>query len=562
MDHRVWHDFYDTGVPASIDYEEITIPEILMRSVKRHGDRPAVSFMNCQLTYEQLNDQVRRLATALAALGVEKDTRVAIHLPNLPQTVIAFFATARLGAQIVMTNPLYTEREIEHQWTDSGVSVAIVLDALFARRIKGMRNRLPVKHYIVASIPEYLRFPLNLLAPLKLKKQNPPMVAKVQPGTSVHLFKKLVSNTEPEPPGVAVSIDDVLLLQYTGGTTGVSKGAMLTHRNISCNVQQATTWITGLNHGNEALLACLPYFHIFGLTISLNFPVYFGGLLVLMPNPRDIPGVIKNIEKHKVTLLPAVPAIFNAITQFPGIEKHDLTSVKVCASGSAPLPVSVIQRFEALTGVHISEGFGMTETSPATHFNPMSGTKKEGSIGPPWPDTDARIVDLEHGATEMPVGTEGELVVSGPQVMKGYWNRPDETNEMIRDGWLHTGDIAKMDEQGYFYIVGRMKDMIICSGCNVYPDEVDEVLVAHPAVTEAATIGIPDERRGETVKSFVVLKPEYSTTAEELIEHCKEQLASYKVPREIEFRESLPKSTVLKILRRELRDEEMAKSGG
>ena len=561
MDHRVWHDSYDDGVPASIDYEEITIPQILMRSVERHGDRPAISFMNCRLTYRQLNDQVERLATALAALGVEKDTRVAIHLPNLPQTVIAFFATARLGAQIVMTNPLYTEREIEHQWTDAGVSVAIVLDALFARRIKEMRNRLPVKHYIVASIPEYLRFPLNVLAPLKLKKQTPPMVAKVQPETGVHHFKKLVLKTDPKPPGVAISIDDVALLQYTGGTTGVSKGAMLTHRNVSYNVQQATTWITGLEHGNEVLLACLPYFHIFGLTISLNFPVYFGGLLVLMPNPRDIPGVVKNIEKHKVTLFPTVPAIFNAITEFPGIEKHDLSSIKVCASASAPIPVSVSRRFEALTGVKVSEGFGLTETSPGTHFNPMSGIKKEGSIGLPWPDTDAKIVDLENGVVEMPVDAEGELVIKGPQVMKGYWNSPDETNEMIRDGWLHTGDIAKMDKEGYFFIVGRKKDMIICSGCNVYPDEVDEVLTAHPAVLEAATIGIPDEKRGETVKSFIVLKPEYSTTADELVEHCKAQLASYKVPRQIEFREALPKSTMLKPLRRELREEELAKTG-
>ncbi len=561
MEHRVWHDSYDKGVPPSIDYEEISIPGIFARAVERHGERPAVSFMNCNLTYSQLNDQVERFATALAALGVQKDTKVAIHLPNLPQTVIAFFATARLGAQIVMTNPLYTEREIEHQWIDAGVSVAVVLDALFARRIKPMRNRLPVKHYIVASIPEYLKFPLNVLAPLKLKKQDPPMVAKVEPETSVHLFKKLVKGTEPRPPGVAVSIDDVALLQYTGGTTGVSKGAMLTHRNISCNVQMAATWITGLNHGNEALLACLPYFHIFGLTISLNFPVYFGGLLVLIPNPRDIPGIVKNIEKHKVTLLPAVPAIFNAITQFPGIEKHDLSSIKVCASGSAPIPASVSQRFEALTGVKISEGFGMTETSPATHFNPMAGTKKEGSIGPAWPDTDARIVDLEDGVTEMPGDAEGELVIKGPQVMQGYWNKPDDTADMIRDGWLHTGDIAKMDNEGYFYIVGRKKDMIICSGCNVYPDEVDEVLTGHPAVLESATIGIPDEKRGETVKSFVVLKPEYSTSADELVEHCKGQLASYKVPRSIEFREALPKSTVLKILRRELRDEEMAKGG-
>ena len=288
-------------------------------------------------------------------------------------------------------------------------------------------------------------------------------------------------------------------------------------------------------------------------------PVYMGGHIVLIPNPRDVGAMIKNILKHRVTLMPAVPAMYNAINQYPGVDKLDLSSIKVCNSGSAPLPVEVLQRFEDLTGAKISEGFGLTETSPLTHCNPVYGMRKNGSVGVPVSDTDARIVDVEDGVTEMPIGVEGELLIRGPQVMKGYWNRPEATDEMIKDGWLYTGDLATMDEDGYFRIVGRKKDMILCSGYNVYPDEVDRALMGHPDVLEAATIGVPDERRGETVKSFIVLKPGAKVTAEDLIAYCREHLAAYKIPRLVEFRDSLPKSTVLKILRRELRDEEMAK---
>ena len=385
------------------------------------------------------------------------------------------------------------------------------------------------------------------------------MIAKVPEGPNVHHFRKLIRRTSPNPPKLEMGMDDVAMLQYTGGTTGVSKGAMLTHRNMSFNTQQTARWATGIEDGKDTWLGCMPYFHIYGVTISMLTPVYMGGHIVLIPNPRDVGAMIKNILKHRVTLMPAVPAMYNAINQYPGVDKLDLSSIKVCNSGAAPLPVEVLQRFEDLTGAKISEGFGLTETSPLTHCNPVYGMRKEGSVGVPVSDTDAKIVDIEDGLTEMSIGVEGELLIRGPQVMKGYWNRPEATDEMIKDGWLYTGDLATMDEDGYFRIVGRKKDMILCSGYNVYPDEVDRVLMGHPAVLEAATIGVPDERRGETVKSFIVLKPGAKVTAEDLIAYCREHLAAYKIPRSVEFRDSLPMSAALKILRRELRDEEMAK---
>ncbi len=559
MEERCWHKAYDEGVPPSLTYQELTLPEMLDSAAVRFGRRPAITFQNATLTYSRFKNEVDRLATALAALGVAKGTRVAIQAPNLPQTVIAIFATLRAGGITVLTNPLYTGPEIEHQWNDAGATVAILMDFLYAGRVKKIRGKVGIEHYIVASIPEYLGFPLNILAPLKLKKTSPPMMAKVPETPNVHHFRKLIRRTSPNPPKLEMGMDDVAMLQYTGGTTGVSKGAMLTHRNLSFNTQQTASWATGIEDGKDSWLACLPYFHIYGVTISMLTPVYMGGRIVLIPNPRDVGAMIKNILKHQVTLMPAVPAMYNSINQYPGVDKLDLSSIKVCNSGSAPLPVEVLQRFEDLTGAKISEGFGLTETSPLTHCNPFYGMRKKGSVGVPVSDTDAKIVDIQDGVTEMPIGVEGELLIRGPQIMKGYWNQPEATDEVIKDGWLYTGDLATMDEDGYFRIVGRKKDMILCSGYNVYPDEVDRTLMAHPDVLEAATIGLPDERRGETVKSFIVLKPGARVTAENIIAYCREQLAAYKIPRSVEFRDSLPKSTVLKILRRELRDEEMAK---
>lgn len=558
---RPWFQHYDRGVPRHITYEDVAVPQFLERAAAGHPDTVAVMFLNGRLTYRELKDQVDRLATALASLGVAKDSRVAIQLPNLPQTVIAYYATLRLGAQAVFTNPLYTTAEMEHQWKDAGCRVAIVSDFTFDQKIKDQRARLPISAYVIARIPEYLRFPLNLLAPLKLKRQKPhPAIAKVEPGPGIHFFKDLIARTEPRPPAVAIGMDDVAVLQYTGGTTGVSKGAMLTHRNLSYNVQQARAWLPGLRDGEEVMLSALPIFHVFGMTVCQNLTVYIAGGMVLLPNPRDVPMIVKEIERRRVTIAPLVPALFNAINNFPRVQRHDLSSVKVCVSGSAPLSVDVQQRFEKLTGGKICEGFGLTETSPITHINPLQGLRKIGTIGLPVSDTDCRIVDIESGTRDVPSGSEGELLIRGPQVMRGYWNKPEETANVLTDGWLRTGDLAVMDADGFFKIVGRKKEMIDASGYKVYPDEVDRVLMSHPAVLEAATIGVPHPKRGETVKSFVVLRPGMRATAEELVAHARQNLAPYKVPTEIEFRAELPKSAALKILRRELQEEERRKS--
>ena len=552
---RFWTKHYEPGVPADLAFEERSVLDFFDHSVATWGDRPAVTLKGKTLTYRQLADQVDRFATALAGLGVKKDSRVALWLPNLPQMVIAYFATLRLGAQVVNTNPLYVERELEHQFNDAGVTVVVTLDYLWWYKLRGIIAKTRVEHVIVTSIPDYLPFPLNFLAPLKLKKTQ--QWVKVPREDKVHFFKDLIARNPPNPPKVTFPLDHMAVLQYTGGTTGVSKGAVLTHRNLSANVQQATAWFATVKPGEEVLLACLPYFHVFGMTVSMLWPVRVGAQIVLAPNPRDIHDLVNSIHKYRVSLFPAVPALFVAINNFPGIEKLDLSSVKACFSGSAPLPVEVMQRFEQLTGGRITEGFGMTETSPVTHVNPLMGLRKPGSVGIPVPGTDAKIVDAETGETVLGVGQEGELCVRGPQIMAGYLNRPDETALVIRNGWMHTGDLARVDEDGYTYIVGRKKDMILAGGYNVYPDEVDSVLFGHPDVLESATIGVPDERCGERVKSFVVLKPGHSLNEEALHTYLVAQLAKYKLPKDIEFIAELPKSSMMKILRRELRDREL-----
>jgi long-chain acyl-CoA synthetase len=457
-----------------------------------------------------------------------------------------------------MTNPIYTPREIEHQWRDAGCEVAIVVDFVFDGVLAKIRHELPVRHFVVASIPEYLPWPKRWLAPLALKKRKPrPLYAHIKPGNGVHRFRELLARQQPGAPAAAVGPDDLAVLQYTGGTTGVAKGAMLTQRNLSSNVQQIDAWFTGVVHGKEVVLAALPLFHVFGMTVTMNWTIYAKSTMVLLSDPRDVAGLIDAIERERVTFFPAVPAMFQAINGFAGIEGRDLSSVSLCISGSAPIPRDVQERFEKLTGAVILEGFGLSETSPVTHCNPRRGTRKVGSIGLPFPNTDVRIADVDDSSKERPVGAEGELLLRGPQVMPGYWNQPEETAKVLKDGWLSTGDLAAMDADGYFRIVGRKKDMIKAGGFNIYPDEIDGVLHGHPAVLEAATIGVPDEKRGETVKSFVVLRPGKSASAAELEAFCREQLAAYKVPREFEFLAELPKSTVLKVLRRELRQREL-----
>ncbi|MCZ6596679.1 MAG: long-chain fatty acid--CoA ligase [Planctomycetota bacterium] len=562
MEERPWHGSYDRGVPRRIDYEALPVTAFLERSAERHGDATALIFLNARMSYAELAREVARCATALARLGVGPGSKVAIQLPNLPQTVIAYYAILSLGGVVVMTNPLYTPREIEHQWTDAGCELAVVADFIFEQKLRAIRDELPVRNYVIASISEYVRAPLRWIVPFALRRQKHAPIASVAPGEGIHFFRELVDSAPPKPPHPAIDLDEVAVLQYTGGTTGVSKGAALTHRNLSCNVQQVNTWFLDVQIGKEVILTALPLFHVFGMTVAMNWAVLTAAAQVILPDPRSVARLVKSIEKHRVSLFPAVPAMFNAINNFPGIGGRDLSSVKSCFSGSAPLPVDVLERFEKLTGARILEGFGLTETSPVTHVNPMEGARKIGSIGIPVSDTDARVVDADGGLEEKPVGEHGELLIKGPQVMQGYWNMPEESAGTFEDGWLRTGDLASMDEEGYFRIVGRKKDMIIAGGYNVYPDEIDDILMAHPDVLEAATIGVPDERRGETVKSFVVPQPGSRLTAEVLEAYCRDNLAAYKVPRAFEFLDELPKSTVLKVLRRELRDREIAKLEG
>jgi len=556
--HRIWQSSYDAGVPPNLEFHEQPLPWFLDRSARDYPDATALIFLNRRMTYRELKEQVDRFATALKGLGVERGARVAIHLPNLPQAVIAFYAALAAGATAVMTNPLYVEREIEHQWNDAGCSVAITTDYLFVQRLDAMRPRLPVHHYIIASIPDYLKFPLSLLARVKLRLARPQLAASVADQPGVHFMRRLIDATPPQSGTLQVEMEDLAVLQYTGGTTGAPKGAMLTHHNLSCNAQQVASWFVGARPGQEVMLGALPIFHVFGLTAAMNYPILIAATIVLLPDPRNIQQLVSSIAKHGVTLLPAVPTLFNAIVNSKKAARLDLTSVTSCFSGAAPLPVDVLERFEALTSSKIVEGYGLTESSPVTHINPLFGRRKVGSIGIPIPDTDMRIVSIDDGSTEMPSGEAGELLVKGPQVMRGYWNRPDATAEILTDGWLRTGDIATVDADGYCFIVGRQKDMIIAGGYNIYPDEVDAILTAHPAVHESATIGVPDPKRGETVKSFVVLREERGATEAELVAYCREKLAPYKIPRSIEFIDALPKSSALKILRRDLRERAQA----
>ncbi|MCH2107083.1 MAG: long-chain fatty acid--CoA ligase [Planctomycetes bacterium] len=562
MEERIWHESYDEGVRATVPYEEVPVPDFLKRTAAEYPDRDAIFFMNRALSYGEYKEHADRMATAMSRLGVSQGDKVAIHTPTIPQAAVAYQAAASIGACVVLTNPLYTPREIEHQWNDAGVKLAVTMDFLWDQKVRDMRDKLTAEQFILCSIPEYLKFPLNLLAPLKLKKASPPLYAKVADEPGVHKFKDLLKSTPADPPKVEIAMDDLAVLQYTGGTTGVSKGAMLTHRNLSVNVQQINEWFSSAERGAEVVMGCLPIFHVFGMTVNMNWSIFAGAACVFQANPRDLPGLLKGLSKHKVTIFPAVPNLFNAINNHPGIEGIDLSSIKLCVSGSAPLTADVQQRFETLTDSVIIEGFGMSETSPVATCNPIQRARKLGMVGVPVSDTDAKIVDLDDPSQDKPTGEEGELIIRGPQVMLGYWQRPDETEKTIKDGWLHTGDLAIMDEDGFFKLVGRVKDMINCSGLKVFPDEVDAVLMSHDKVLEAATIGVPDEKRGETVKSFLVMQPGETMTVEEVEAFARENLAAYKVPREVEFIDELPKSTVLKVLRRELRDMELAKRGG
>lgn len=540
-----WLKHYPSEVPPHLTYPVEPLYRLLERTEARYGNVTATIFYNARLSYGQLGAQARRLAAGLQALGVRKGDRVAIMLANCPQAVVAYYGVLMTGAILVQINPLFTPREVKHQVTDSGARVMIALDLVFPILVD-----LDLDHLVITGLPDYMPVPTRWIAPFKLK---PPTISF---GDKVLRWRELL---EHEPLSTPVPVDpkeDVALLQYTGATTGLPKGCMLTHHNLVTNVFQEDVWLgRDRSARGMSVLAVLPFFHVYGMTTVLNFAVHKGATMVLQPrfNPRD---TVKLIHKYRPTLFPGAPAMYVAINNLPGARRYRLDSIEACISGAAPLPLEVQRAFESLTGGRLVEGYGLTEASPVTHCNPIWGERREGSIGLPWPDTEARIVDLKTGE-DLPPGEIGELVVRGPQVMKGYWNRPEATAETLRDGWLYTGDVARMDKDGYFYIVDRKKDLIITSGYNVYPREVEEVLYLHAGVKEAVVLGIPDEYKGEAVKAYVIPKQGHDLTAAELIAFCRTHLAPYKVPRTIEFRDELPKSLIGKILRRVLREEEI-----
>ena len=547
---KPWLAHYDKGVPETVTYEETCLPEFLDRSAQRFPDTMALLFQGYKVTYRELKEMVDRFATCLAEFGIQKGDSVAILLPNVIPCVVGYYAILKIGGIAVMNNPLYTDRELEHQFNDSGSKLLITLD-LLGNRMIDLRPKTSIKQIIYTSIGDYLPFPKNLLFPLVGKKKG--LKADVKSAPDVYRWKDTLERLDGRPPKVKLSFDDTAMYQYTGGTTGVSKGVMLTHSNLSKQVQHIRAWFPELNDGEEIMLGALPFFHVFGLSTTMNFSIYAGWGNILIPKPQP-EQLMEAITKFKPTFAPLVPTMFIGLLNHPGIDQANLTSIKGCFSGSAPLPVEVIRDFEAKTGSTIVEGFGMTESSPVTHINPFIGERKVGSIGLPISDTECRIVDLNDGETNMPLGESGELLLKGPQVMKGYWNKPEATAETLTDGWLHTGDIGKMDEDGYFYIVDRKKDMIISGGYNVYPRDIEEVFFEHPKVLEAAALGVPHPKRGEQVKVFVALKEGETATEEELLAYCKDKLAAYKLPTMIEFRDELPKTNVGKVLKKDLRE--------
>lgn len=553
---KPWLKSYQQGVPEHLDYEEICMPDVLERTVAKFPDRIALIFQGYKVTYAQLQDMVNRFATCLAEFGVKKGDAVAILLPNMIPCVVAYFAVLKIGAITVMNNPLYSDRELEHQFNDSEAKVLITVD-LLGNRMIDLRPSTKIKQIVITSIGDYLPFPKSLLFPLVAKKKK--LAADVKDAPDVYRFKECLSRYSPNPPKVKVSFDDIAMYQYTGGTTGVSKGVELTHSNLSKQSQQICAWFPNFKEGSERMLGALPYFHVFGMSCSMNFSIFMGWTQILIPRPQPEP-LLEAIREFRPTFTPLVPTMYIGMLNHPDLKKTDMSCIKGAFSGSAPLPVEVIHEFESLTGAVIVEGFGMTETTPVTHINPFAGgARKVGSVGLPITDTLCRIVDLENGVQDMPIGERGELIIKGPQVMKGYKGKPSETANTLRDGWCYTGDIATMDEDGYFYIVDRKKDMIISGGYNVYPRDVDEVFYMHPKVQEACAIGIPDPKRGENIKVFIVLKEGQTATEAELMEFAKANLAVYKLPTELEFRKELPKTNVGKILRKELRAEEMEK---
>jgi long-chain acyl-CoA synthetase len=551
MDERPWFKHYDEGVPHSIDYPPVPLYHFLEESARKFPDRPCTIFKGATLTYAQMDELTDRLAAGLAKLGVEKGTPVGVFMPNIPQFILAFYAILKAGGTVVAFNPLYKAREIEHQLNDSGLEIMLVMSS-FYRTLKEVQPKTSLKTVIVTNIKEALPGLLKFLFTLTQEKKGGHRVELAE--GDLWLQDVLAGSRPEEKPKVDIGPEDNAIFQYSGGTTGLSKAAIALHRNMVANTMQIQSFMPDIKPGGEIVLMAIPMFHVYGLVAGMSFGIAAGASLVLVVNPRDMDDVLGSIEKYRPTVYPGVPAMYNAINNHPKVlaGKVDVSSIRGCISGSAPLMKETKSAFESLTGGKLVEGYGLSEAPTATHCNPLYGMNKEGSIGVPLPDVEARIISLDDEVTVLGTGEVGELVIKGPQVMKGYHNMPTETTNTLRDGWLYTGDIARIDEDGYCFIVDRKKELIKPSGYQVWPREVEEVIAENPKVLEVGVAGIPDAYRGETVKAWVVLKPGQDATVEDIRTWCKERLAPFKVPTHVEFRDELPKTTVGKILRREL----------
>ena len=539
---KPWVRVYEGHASPETEVFEGSLPDFFRAAVEKHRDKTALTFYGRTFDFPRLEALTEKMAASLAARGVKKGERVALMLPNCPQYVVSFLATVRLGAIVTQINPMYVEREIEHILKDSGAEAIVVYSDMYPR-VKSVMGNTALKNVIVVDLrgePEGL-----------------------EPGHSS--FGEFVAmDAEPAPRVEIDPAGDVAVFQYTGGTTGVSKGAMLTHRNLVANVQQTLDLFVddpGAFSNNQPIVAILPFFHIYGLTCVMLFGIRQGLNQLLLPrfDPQEVMNLVRD---NRPVLFAGVPTMYMALNSLGvDLKEYGFDRVRTYNSGGSALPVNLKRAFEQKIGRPLFEGYGLSEASPVTHFNPpFAGESRDGSIGVPVPSTDVRIIDVDTGTEEMPIGESGELIIKGPQVMKGYWNMPEETEDALKGGWLHTGDIARMDEDGYFYIVDRKKDMILAGSYNVYPREIEEVLFEHEEVAEAVAVGVQDEYRGETVKAFVVKKSGSGVTEEEILAFCKERLAPYKAPKCLEFRDELPKSTVGKLLRRVLADEERAKA--
>jgi long-chain acyl-CoA synthetase len=551
MTTHSWIEHYSDGVPAEIDTEAFdSVVDIFEQSCKQYADKVAFVNFGRELTYRELDERSRAFGAWLQSRGLNKGDRVAVMLPNLLQYPIALFGVLRAGLVVVNTNPLYTARELKHQLADSGARAILVLEN-FAHTLAGVIDDSPIEHVIVTGVGDQLGFPKGALINFVLRYVKKEVPAYDLPD-AVRFNSVLQQGASAKLERPTLGHDDLAFLQYTGGTTGVSKGAMLTHGNIVANVQQSSAWLGQLiDYGREIIVTALPLYHIFALTANCLVFIKFGGRNLLITNPRDMNGFVKELNKEPFTAITGVNTLFNGLLNTPGFENVDFSNLRLTLGGGMAVQRAVAERWKETTGVPLIEAYGLTETSPAACINPMDMEDYNGAIGLPVPSTECRVIDTE--GNEVPTGEPGELCIRGPQVMKGYWQRPEETGKVLdSDGWLKTGDMACRDEKGFFFIVDRKKDMILVSGFNVYPNEIEDVVAAHPKVLEVGAIGVEDEKSGELVKVLVVRKDD-SLSVDDLRAHCKQELTGYKVPRYVEFVEELPKTNVGKILRRELR---------